>query len=355
METCNLWSSLFLWIRECLIFSFIFSGSSLTRITGRMLHAAGFLANLRGQSTDAFLCTKVGSVTAMSSSIRDQTTFGIYVTLNSTINGFVADAVAVEAPDITAGGPTSQSVVARVQGMEFRKVKISSLRRSLRHYTAGDSSGPATPECAPPKSLSPRTSMQRTSSAPLVQTLAKNNTPGRPLYSTRAVSYLSATSTVFSSYSEPAMNALAEVVQIIAQTCDVSPIDIISDIDADLESFGVDSLMSIEILAALRRSFPSTHFLSSSVASSLLSQCKSVADIIRVVEGTQDQTGSTAEKSFSSSEGTYFEDHVPDSPMLCDPSLSSLKGTAFSSHSDHNSDSATRVKSVLSSVLSTLR
>jgi iterative type I PKS product template protein len=99
-----------------------------------MLHVAGFIANMRGNSNDAFICSKVGCMEVIPCLIDDSTPYGVYVNC-AWLNGgdMLAESYALEQ------GPTNR-IVARLEGILFRKVPLATLELVL------EATGPILPE-----------------------------------------------------------------------------------------------------------------------------------------------------------------------------------------------------------------
>ncbi|KAI0055306.1 polyketide synthase [Artomyces pyxidatus] len=208
-----------------------------------MLHVAGFVANMQGGVNDAFICSKVGSVKAVPEMIDNDSRYGVYVS-NAWIaeeGVMLADAHAVE---LDAPG----RIVAQLKGMHFRKVRLSSLKRGLAMAAGGP----------PAHSTLPRVSL----------------TPGNaPVHSQKTSPTIALPP---SRQAPPAVDVQAEITRIVAETCDTSPSNLSAD--TDLEAFGVDSLMSIEIFGKLQSVFPNVE-----LDPHILSSCQTVAHITKEI------------------------------------------------------------------------
>ncbi|KAI0064076.1 ketoacyl-synt-domain-containing protein [Artomyces pyxidatus] len=213
-----------------------------------MLHVAGFVANMQGGVNDAFICSKVESVKAVPELIDSDARYGVYIS-NAWVAGegvMLADAHAVE-----LGG--SRRIVSQLKGMHFRKVRLNSLKRGLA-MAAGGSNGRPAAQRLPMTSSGPTISLK----TPVPRTRPATQTPS----SGPSV--------------KPAVDVEAEVTRIVAQTCDAAPGSL--DVNADLETFGVDSLMSIEIFGKLQDAFPGVK-----LDAHVLSACQTVAQITKEV------------------------------------------------------------------------
>ncbi|KAA1469652.1 polyketide synthase [Dentipellis sp. KUC8613] len=204
-----------------------------------MLHVAGFVANMQGGVNDAFICSKVDNVKAIPSLIDNDAEYGVFIS-NAWVaeeGVMLADAYAVQ---IQAPG----KIVAHLKGMHFRKVRLNSLKRGLAMAAGGETA---------PKRAEPPVRK----AAPVVsQKAAFVEPPRAPAAST--------------------IDILAEVTRIVAETCDISASNI--QPNGDLESYGVDSLMSIEIFGKLQTVFPNTD-----LDAHVLSSCRNVASIVAEV------------------------------------------------------------------------
>ena len=91
-----------------------------------MLHAAGFMVNLRGDVSDAYICSGIGLLKMLRDLVDDKQPYTIYCTNNriSSRDFVTADIVAVQACDIPI-------VVAHLRGAQFRRVRLTSLHRGL--------------------------------------------------------------------------------------------------------------------------------------------------------------------------------------------------------------------------------
>ncbi|KAK1235584.1 polyketide beta-ketoacyl-synthase [Marasmius sp. AFHP31] len=171
-----------------------------------LLHVAGFVANLQASPTDGFICSKVDSVKVIPELVDNDATYSVFCrnTWLPEKGLILADAYAM-----TSG--TSPTMVAHVKRMHFRRVRLTSLTQALS-LAEGDSR--STHISSPPTISRP------------VPVVHKTNTPG----------------------------VLDLVQSVVAETCNL-PISSI-DVRTDLASFGVDSLMTIEIVNQLQVLFP---------------------------------------------------------------------------------------------------
>ncbi|KAG8214315.1 putative polyketide synthase [Butyriboletus roseoflavus] len=91
-----------------------------------LLHVAGFMVNMRGDVSDAYICSGVGLLKVLRDLVDDKASYTVYCT-NSRISSrdFVtADILAVQGCNLPV-------VVAQLQGAQFRRVRLTSLHRGL--------------------------------------------------------------------------------------------------------------------------------------------------------------------------------------------------------------------------------
>lgn len=240
--------------------------------TDTLLHVAGFVANLKGDWKDAYICSEVGSVKIIPAAIDNDASYSIYCNNNwlPEEGVMIAEAYAVQISE-------PRRIVAHFKDMHFRRVRLSSLKKGLAR-AAG----------RPPTSSPTRTSRE-----------------------TKAVTY-SSQDVEPTGYIEPA------VLRVVSETCDICASAI--DVNTELAALGVDSLMSIEIFAKLEVMFPEAN-----LNSQALSNCRSVTDIVQELSSKVDksQTSSRSSTSLSqtvspaSSPRTLVpDDKLPDPPTL---------------------------------------
>ncbi|KAI3600489.1 polyketide synthase [Moniliophthora roreri] len=182
-----------------------------------LLHVAGFVANMQADANDAFICSQVDSVKVVPELVDNDATYDVFCR-----NAWLPDEglILADAYAVTTG--SSPKIVAHLKRMHFRKVRLPSLKRALKHAQGSSATQTST-----------RTPVKPAVSAPI----AKTSTPPAP-----------------SKGRGDNGNVLDQVRKAVADTCDV-PVSSM-DISADLTSFGVDSLMSIEIFGRLQALFP---------------------------------------------------------------------------------------------------
>lgn len=222
-----------------------------------LLHVAGFVANMQGAANDAFICSEVGTVKVIPELIDNATSYTVYCN-NAWLESegvMLTEAYAVQIAE-------PKRIVAHLKGMAFRRVRLDSLKKGLA-LAAG-------------KSLVPHaTGLKPVFSAP-----------------TQAVAHVLTRKPVTQKQISPTSRDIrADVLKVISETCDINATSI--DVETDLASLGVDSLMSIEIFGTLQDMFTDAH-----LDAHALSSCSSVADIIREVSA-KSTTGPASYKTHS--------------------------------------------------------
>ncbi|KAG6829310.1 Type I Iterative PKS [Tricholoma furcatifolium] len=201
--------------------------------TDTLLHVAGFVANLQGGPNDAFICCEIGAVKIISEVLDYDASYTIYCS-----NAWVPEdeMVIADAYAILCG--EQKHLVAHIKGMQFRRVRLDKFKKGLSRQKAAPSN-PSSPSFK-----------------------ADRRSPSSSVHST--------------------------IVKIVAEACDLDAQEV--DLDVDLASLGVDSLMSIEIFSRLNRAFPNAY-----LSSQTLSFCTTLSDIIQEVSSKAnpgDVTGS---------------------------------------------------------------
>ncbi|RDB14789.1 Non-reducing polyketide synthase terA [Hypsizygus marmoreus] len=257
-----------------------------------LLHVAGFVANLQGGPNDAYICSEVGAVKVLPHMINSDASYMVYCT-----NAWVPeDAMMVsEAYAVQVAEP--RRIVAHLKGMQFRRVRLDRLKRSLAHAIG--------------KTPHPQSS----------QGQALNLSPQRH------VSHQTAPDD-----SPLPSNINGTIIDIVSRTCDITVENL--DVHMDLTSLGVDSLMFIEIAAKVQNVFPDADF-----SAQALSFCNTIADIGREVSLKLDLRNTARSRSPATDRsGTS----TPRTAMTDDTLLED---------SDLTTDGEINVKQVLASIL----
>ncbi|KAF8330663.1 putative polyketide synthase [Amanita rubescens] len=209
--------------------------------TDTLLHVAGFIANLKSDEYDVYICGEVSSMKVLEKYIKQDESYAVYC---SSIwlpekNVMIADAYAVS---------TSQpkKVIAFMKGVHYRRTRLRSFVKSLRMGSRGHFSQPTASECL---NLSLITDKLRLTKQ-MVQSKLLNVT-----------------------------DMTSSVIALVAGTCNVNQSDV--QVDANLSFLGVDSLMSIEIAQGLMDMFPQAKF---DVRD--LYRCQTVEEIVERIQAT---------------------------------------------------------------------
>ncbi|KAK0449459.1 hypothetical protein EV421DRAFT_1900141 [Armillaria borealis] len=216
-----------------------------------MLHVAGFLANMQGGDNDAYICSKVKSVKAVSSLIKNDATYGVFV-VNAWVESegiMLSDAIAV---DISG----HSQIVAQLKGMCFKKLRLNTLQRSLAMHASHTAPVPAQKRSV---AVAPKPKITE-----VVPALRPRSSPAK-----RSVDVQNA------------------VLNIVGNTCGIEISAL--DVNADLETYGVDSLMSIEFLRKFEESFPQMQF-----DATIFSTCNNITELVREISSTVGLQAATA-------------------------------------------------------------
>ena len=225
-----------------------------------LLHVAGFMVNLRGDVSDAYICSCVGLLKVLRDLVDDKQPYTIYCTNNwiSSRDFVTADIFAVQECDPPV-------VVAQLRGAQFRRVRLTSLHRGLaiaadpggiRSRTRTDSNSIVTPS-------SPRSVIFGRSRSNTLSTMF-----GSAGLSTDKMDVGDAEEFYTSCSGPPSPQTLVSegggmfekrlsvmdgerIRGIMAEVLGIADSEDIKD-DADLGSLGLDSLGSIEAQQALR-------------------------------------------------------------------------------------------------------
>ncbi|KAF8810981.1 polyketide beta-ketoacyl-synthase [Phlegmacium glaucopus] len=213
-----------------------------------LLHVAGFVSNLRGDLQDAYICDEIGLVEFIPAVIKSGATFVIHCDIfeSSEKNAMLAESYAIS-------DAHPRAIVAHMKGIRFRRVRLSHLKAGLANSPAMTSS-----------------SFEPTSPA-----------SNRDIQSSKQ-----------------------RVFQIIARTCDIDAADI--TLASDLDRFGIDSLMRIELSLELVRAFPTIGDIQKKIL-----QCNTIADIVQIVSSADnviDDDPFSTRASATSSSPTFLLD-----------------------------------------------
>jgi len=225
-----------------------------------LLHVAGFVANMHGNVNDAYICREVESVKVIPEQVDNDASYGIYCS-----NGWLPDqgVMLAEAYAIKLSEPPV--LVAHLKGMHFKKVRLTSLKKGLE-LAAGKLGTERRHVPSPLRSI-PTQVVQKPSISVASSVSIAPSVPVHDRFERELQSGMSSPRTLVADESLPEPTPFVvdddvDIRGILASVLDASPKDI--DLDLDLENFGLDSLTSIEALAALKTKFrlelPGTFF-----------------------------------------------------------------------------------------------
>jgi acyl carrier protein len=198
-----------------------------------VLHTAGFIANLRGSSNTAYICSFMGEATVISQRHGSRADYCIrcHNARMSDDNTFFVDVDVTDIDDF-------ERPLISIRGMQFRHVHFDRFKRGL--LTAS-------------RSRSSSLSLNKTASpiSPLNITLQQ----------------------YFSHKDEQHLRSkLNLVVDAVATICNLTPSDVTAD--TDLTSIGVDPLLLSEVITYLQDKYPSA-----TLSLSAFSMCRTVWDL----------------------------------------------------------------------------
>ncbi|KAF9025638.1 hypothetical protein BDZ89DRAFT_1161644 [Hymenopellis radicata] len=199
-----------------------------------VLHVAGLLANLDAGENEGFICTEVDTINVLTT-IDLKATYTVYCSIFHTSNEIIGDSWAFEEGD-------SPRIVAFMKGVRFRRIPRDLFIRKL----AKSAAVPTSPKFPPP--VSPLHPIASSGPPRAVEQVA----------SSRFIGGLEST-----------------VIRVVADACGIG----ISTftLDTELDSLGVDSLMSIEIFGCLQKSF------SCELDAGSLSSCKTSRALVQKI------------------------------------------------------------------------
>ena len=209
--------------------------------TDTLLHAAGFIANLAVRSDEASICANVESVEISYLDIDYADSFTVYCSLLEIKGAFLADATALNA----AG-----EVVAVVRGMEFKRLRRSTFQQALSRQSFAIDPGKFPVEQDEPEL-----------SAGLDGSLTSEDAIKSPVESRGSL---------VSEVGKTLRTIVTEVGGFSEQDLDYTK---------SLDELGIDSLMQIEIISKVTRTFPGQTGLDHRA----LSECETLESLERTI------------------------------------------------------------------------
>lgn len=260
-------------------------GITSPTFTDTLLHAAGFVANTSIRATDACICGEVESVRLLYGEIDYDEPMTVYCSLFDVDEGTVlADSYALD---------STGKIIAAVEGMHFKKLRLSSFKAMLERIVGK----PKVAEIASAVENPPVSSISQ------------------------------ALSTGSSSPKAPEDGGLqqqkiqAKVTQIIMESCEFSEAQVKADKNKDLKSLGVDSLMILELVSAVKKGFPDQ-----SVDDSTLMHCSSMQDLENaILSACSTPTTLTPDDASSSEAADSFTEISSIDSSLKGPGAQALK------------------------------
>ena len=187
-----------------------------------LLHVVGFISNLRGDLHEAFICDEIGLVEFIPSFIKSDSRFVIHCNIS-----WISEKNAMLGESYAVSDAHPRTVVAHMKGIRFRRVRLGSLKAGLANSLEVASS-----------------SLEPTSPA-LSRDIRSNE---------------------------------QEVLQIIARTCDINSNAGDITLASDLDLFGIDSLMRLELGVELARAFPTIGDIERNIL-----KCNNIMDIVNMI------------------------------------------------------------------------
>lgn len=247
--------------------------------TDTLLHAAGFIANLYTKPEEISICVHVGMTEILYRELDDEESFTVYCSLFENSKGaIIADAFAIN----PAG-----AVVASVGGMEFKKLRLSTFQRLL--------SGSQTP----------------TEPAKQDKEVDEDQVMANKIARTASSKHITSSETQLRPH-QPHQDVRQIVARIFSEVCQTSENDL--DYAAPLDTYGIDSLMQIEIAARLKQAFPKQHIDQNILfdGKSLTALEQTITDLVS--KEANDQSCSSSSTPGSRNDATYGSSPSPVSP-----------------------------------------
>ena len=185
-----------------------------------LLHVVGFISNLRGDLHEAYICDEIGLVEFIPSFIKSDSRFIIHCNIS-----WISEKNAMLGESYAVSDAHPRSVVAHMKGIRFRRVRLGSLRAGLAN------------------SLELASSSLEFTSLALSRDVQSNE---------------------------------QKVFQIIARTCDINAGDI--TLASDLNIFGINSLMRLELGVELARAFPTLGDIERNIL-----KCNNILDLVNMI------------------------------------------------------------------------
>ncbi|KAF8891957.1 polyketide synthase [Gymnopilus junonius] len=197
-----------------------------------LVHIAGFISNLRGGKDYAYICSEINTVQVLSTAITNGASFTLYCRISPFDN---ESRLLGETFALSDAGP--RTLIAHIHGIVFQRVRLKGLQAGLANITE---------LCSP---------------SPKYRTMPKEGSVRSDIDAT--------------------------VSRIVANACGIEPPDL-SPLQ-DFDSFGIDSLMRIELSYDISRAFPGF-----GCQPEELRQCKNVLDVVKAITSAMDYASDPA-------------------------------------------------------------
>ncbi|KIJ60216.1 polyketide synthase [Hydnomerulius pinastri MD-312] len=250
-----------------------------------LLHVAGFIANMQGDVCDAYICSDLGSLKILHDLIVNGQAYTVHCA-----NSWISSGNLVSADIFAVQESNPQVVVAHLQGVQFRRVGLTSLNRGLG--IAADTTGaqnrkrtnsnaiipPASPRSVifarSPSFIHGAHRFCDTEVAGLeIHARESYTSSSRPLSPTTLVSESGTFDDCVSDINEERIRTIMSEVLGISDSREIQN-------DSDFQSLGLDSLGAIEAQQALKMAFntPIPHNVFTTCGT-FLSLCKFIMGI----------------------------------------------------------------------------
>jgi acyl carrier protein len=187
-----------------------------------LLHVVGFISNLRGDLHEAYICDEIGLVEFIPSFIKSGSRFVIHCNIS-----WISEKHAILGESYAVSDAHPRTLVAHMKGIRFRRVRLGSLKAGLANSLeiASSSFEPISPELS-------------------------RDTQSNEL----------------------------KVFQIVARICDIDMSAGDITLASDLDFFGIDSLMRLELSVELGRAFPTIGNIERNIL-----KCNNIQDIVNMI------------------------------------------------------------------------
>ena len=183
-----------------------------------LLHVPGFVANMKCDENDIYICSEVGSLKVLPEQIKHDASYAVYCSNVSLPeqNVIITDAYAVSTSE-------PKKIVAYIKGTHFRRIRLKSFVKCLHMNGSGHISQPGGPERMNLSLVTDKLYLSERK----IQTKLSN-----------------------------VSDMTSSITALVAAACNIDQSNVKTN--GDFSFLGVDSLMSIEIAKGLQNMFPET-------------------------------------------------------------------------------------------------